>query len=1210
MAPTSRSSVATVTVVVVALLTVTSSVAVAAVFADGPAPSTTAAPSVAGTQAGGTAAGDIDLDEANLTFAGDAFEGAGTALAGGVDVNGDGTNDVLVGAPTADRNGENSGVVYVFFGPFDEGQLNASDADATLVGARGDQAGYALAVGDFDDDGTGDVAVGAPLNDTAGRDAGRVYLVSGDDLDGTVSLPTAATASVLGAGRGDVAGYSLAAVGTEFDPLAEGSGAALLVGAPGNDSTAPNAGAAYLLADPLAADGDSLGDAATTTYVGAARGDVAGFAVAAAGNVSGDERPELLVGAPRNDSNGTNSGAVYVLGTDESGRVPVTSGVILEGAAPGDQAGRAVASAGDPNDDGITDVVVGAPFADRHVTDADGDVTTRSDAGAAYIVHGPLDGDRRLSAADVTLTGVGEHDRAGWAVAAAGSGDVTCDGVDDVLVGAPYNNSTGPDAGATYLVYGDGPTGERSLSTAGARFLGVNDSDRSGWAVAGANDSTGDGDEDLLVGAPRADAGGTDSGAAYLVFGKCPATPTPTPTPEPDVDPVDTRVRCSDDGATLTVRNENDDTVRVVVDGPNGYEERVTLDPDEAESFDDLDDGRYTVRTVRRDGRTTATERVRVACPTERVDADLTCRDDGGELRVHNPNDESVRVEVRGPNGYSVSVTLSPGETERVDELDDGDYTVTTRADSRGNDYRIGRQTVTVDCETPTFDRVRTELACRDDGGELRVRNANDDPVRVTLRGPDGYRESETLSPGETERFDELDDGDYVLQVFDGDRELGRERFTVDCERPQPALTELTCRDDGALLKVRNPNDDPIRVEIRGPDGFRESVTLDAGETEQFDELPNGDYVVGSFAGGEEVGRDRLTADCATPEPEPAPVRTEVTCRDDGALLKVRNTNEQPVRVEIRGPDGFSESTTIESRETLQFPDLPNGDYVVGTFDDGAEVGRERVRVDCATPEPEPEAVLTELTCRSAGALLKVRNPNQNPVRVEIRGPSDFSESVSVDPGETLQFPDLPNGEYVVGTFDGDDEVGRERLTADCEPPEPVFEQVLTELTCRSAGALLKVRNPNDDPVRVEIRGPSGFSESVSVDPGETLQFPDLPNGEYVVGTFDDSGEVGRVRLTANCEPSELDLLPVERQVRCTADGGELAVRNANDAPVRVNVTGEMVDEAFVVPPRQRRDLRDLPDGVYVVTTRTPSGAPIGAAAMFVVDCGAESAEA
>jgi hypothetical protein len=153
--------------------------------------------------------------------------------------------------------------------------------------------------------------------------------------------------------------------------------------------------------------------------------------------------------------------------------------------------------------DGHDDLVIGAYLSD-------------AGAGAAHLVLGPVTGSLDLSLADAKLTGSGAEDGAG--VSVSGAGDVDGDGNDDVVVGA-YRNSDGAKwAGAAYLVLGP-VTGTVDLSSANARLLGEDSYDEAGSSVSGAGDVDDDGHDDLLIGASSNAEGGSQAGAAYLVYG-------------------------------------------------------------------------------------------------------------------------------------------------------------------------------------------------------------------------------------------------------------------------------------------------------------------------------------------------------------------------------------------------------------------------------------------------------------------------------------------------------------------------------------------------------------------------------------------------------------------------------------------------------------------------------------------------------------------
>jgi hypothetical protein len=259
---------------------------------------------------------------------------------------------------------------------------------------------------------------------------------------------------------------------------------------------------------------------------GAAANTWTGSSAAAAGDVNGDGRADLIVGASYADNNAkTDSGSAYVV----FGQPSLTTldlnalgagGFRIDGATAGDHAGTSVAGAGDINGDGRPDLIVGAPGVD----------TAGTDAGAAYVVFG------KASATTVDLSGLGaggfridgEDTNTLAGLAVAGPGDVNGDGTADVIVGARLAASSGRAlSGATYVVFGKATTTNVDLYTLGSggfRIAGAVANDESGDDVAGAGDVNGDGRQDVLLGAPKADNNGSSSGSAYVVFGKASTT--------------------------------------------------------------------------------------------------------------------------------------------------------------------------------------------------------------------------------------------------------------------------------------------------------------------------------------------------------------------------------------------------------------------------------------------------------------------------------------------------------------------------------------------------------------------------------------------------------------------------------------------------------------------------------------------------------------
>src|SRR3982751_4450412 len=192
----------------------------------------------------------------------------------------------------------------------------------------------------------------------------------------------------------------ISAVGTDVDfgwqvaPAGDVNGDGftdLIVGDPSNSSVAQFAGRAYLFVGPLTSDIDT--SKAIATISAEAFGDNLGFSVASAGDVNGDGFDDILIGARSNDDNGIQSGRVYLFYGPVSGSLAATSADAIIFGAAFNEVGRAVAPAGDLNDDGFGDIVLG--------TDAAG----TNGRGQVFIFNGPLGGERSVATADATITG-------------------------------------------------------------------------------------------------------------------------------------------------------------------------------------------------------------------------------------------------------------------------------------------------------------------------------------------------------------------------------------------------------------------------------------------------------------------------------------------------------------------------------------------------------------------------------------------------------------------------------------------------------------------------------------------------------------------------------------------------------------------------------------------------------------------------------------
>jgi hypothetical protein len=480
----------------------------------------------------------------------DANDQSGISVSSAGDVNGDGYDDLIVGAIFADPNGQSSaGETYIVFGkatPFAP-SMNLSTLNGTtgfvLNGIDGsDQSGFSVAsAGDINGDGYDDLIVGAPAADPNGQgSAGETYIVFGKGTPFAPSLNLSTlngtTGFVInGIDANDNSGSSVASAGD-----INGDGYAdLIIGATSGDPNGQSgAGESYVVfgkPSGFAASLDLSSLNGTTGFVinGIDVSDNSGGSVASAGDINGDGYADAIIGARNADPNGQyGAGESYVVFGKPSGfaaslnlsSLNGTTGFVVNGIDGADASGASVSSAGDINGDGYDDLIIGARYADPN---------GQSGAGESYVVFGKPSGfaaSLDLSTLNGTtgfvVSGIDANDTSGSSVASAG--DVNGDGLDDLIIGARFVDPNGQaSAGSSHVVFGkpSGFAASLNLSSLngvnGFVLNGIDAYDNSGFSVAGAGDVNGDGIDDLIIGARYADPNGqSGAGESYVVYGR------------------------------------------------------------------------------------------------------------------------------------------------------------------------------------------------------------------------------------------------------------------------------------------------------------------------------------------------------------------------------------------------------------------------------------------------------------------------------------------------------------------------------------------------------------------------------------------------------------------------------------------------------------------------------------------------------------------
>ncbi len=397
----------------------------------------------------------IDADTGGLAQAGvdlDAGDDFGESLDTIGDLDGDGVIDLVVGTQKDDDGGSNRGAVYVLFmktdGTVDRVQKisstqggftgNLDDGDTFGIGATG--------LGDLDNDGVLDIAVGAARDDDGGTNRGAVYILF-LNTDGTVK-----SHQKISHTTGGFTG-STSFIGQDLEMLGD-------LDNDGNEDLFVTSTSGSFWIFYLNANGTVKQN--TRIFSPSSSGGY-GQTGALVGDVDGDGVMDLATGAQFDDDGGSNQGAVWIIFMNANGtvksqqKISETVGGFNGLLEPGDEFGQSVSPVGDRNRDGIPDLLVGA----EHADDPSGSPTN---TGELWILHlnqnGTVKSHEMIRSGSDNFTTLRKNDNLGQAVTHLG--DLDGDGIDDFAASADGNrNNNGGLTGGVYIFFPEpfNPTG-------------------------------------------------------------------------------------------------------------------------------------------------------------------------------------------------------------------------------------------------------------------------------------------------------------------------------------------------------------------------------------------------------------------------------------------------------------------------------------------------------------------------------------------------------------------------------------------------------------------------------------------------------------------------------------------------------------------------------------------------------------------------------
>jgi len=398
--------------------------------------------------------------------------------------------------------------------------------------------------GDINGGGIDDIIIGAPY---ASSSRGEIYVIYGS-ADSTFSdmtvngLPQASGFRVIGNAAGDCFGASVSSAGDldkdNFDDI--------IVGAPSKNG---NTGAVYIIFGATYTAHLDIDLSTTSLYpttsgfmiIGSAAGDLFGASVSSAGDVNHDGFADIIIGAPGKNGG---KGAAYVIYGKPKGSLwtvfdlsttsldPATTGFTITGNAAGDRLGYAVGPAGDVNNDGNADIVIGAPG-------------KNGNTGSAYVIYGKLSFSSSYSNLDPTTLdpattgfGIGGKQPLDMFGSSCGNaGDMNNDGKNEIFVAAKQGNMN---QGEVSIIYGQASASLSNIdlsttvlvpTSTGFTITGDATSGGFGFSVAPAGDVTGDGYADIIIGA-------LSETTVYVIYGGSTASRQDVPLASTTLDPL------------------------------------------------------------------------------------------------------------------------------------------------------------------------------------------------------------------------------------------------------------------------------------------------------------------------------------------------------------------------------------------------------------------------------------------------------------------------------------------------------------------------------------------------------------------------------------------------------------------------------------------------------------------------------------------------